>query len=142
MKSSTTKSKPVGRKSTQLPITNYQLLKRKAKSIHEQLLKIYGTPRWTKLDGVSELVGTILSQNTNDGNRDLAYARLRARFAKWEDVRDVKAELVIEAIKPAGLANQKGPRIQKALKRITEERGELNIDFLSKLPVRKPNAGC
>jgi endonuclease-3 len=119
----------------QSPISNLQPLKRKAKRIHELLLSIYGTPKWTKLDGVSELIGTILSQNTNDGNRDLAYARLRARFATWEQVRDAETSLVVEAIKPAGLANQKGPRIQKALKRITEERGELNIDFLSKLPV-------
>jgi endonuclease III len=145
MTSATIKNKTRDKTSAQSLISNLQSpnlqsLRRKAKSIHEQLLKIYGTPKWTKLDGVSELVGTILSQNTNDGNRDLAYARLRARFAKWEDVRDVKAELVIDAIKPAGLANQKGPRIQKALKRITEERGSLNIDFLSKLPVQEAKA--
>ena len=110
-------------------------LKKKTKSIHEALLKHYGTPKWTKLDGVSELVGTILSQNTNDGNRDLAYSRLRARFPTWESVRDAKTEQVIDAIKPAGLANQKGPRIQGALRRITEERGKLNIDFLAKMTV-------
>lgn len=110
-------------------------LKRKAKQTHERLLKEYGTPRWTKLDGVSELVSTILSQNTNDGNRDLAYSRLRARFATWEDVRDANPALVVDAIKPAGLANQKGPRIQAALKRITAERGGLNIDFLAAMPV-------
>jgi endonuclease-3 len=121
----------------QSAISNLQSLRREAKRIHEQLLKTYGTPKWTKLDGVSELVGTILSQNTNDGNRDLAYARLRARFATWEQVRDAETGLVIDAIKPAGLANQKGPRIQKALRRITEERGELNIDFLSALPVNE-----
>ncbi len=115
-------------------------LRRKAKLIHEKLLKEYGTPKWTKLDGVSELVSTILSQNTNDGNRDLAYGRLRARFATWEDVRDANAAAVVEAIKPAGLANQKGPRIQAALKRITAERGELNIDFLAKLPVEDARA--
>lgn len=112
----------------------------KAKRIHEQLLRLYGTPTWTKLDGVSELVATILSQNTNDGNRDLAYTRLRARFPSWEAVRDAKAADVIEAIKPAGLANQKGPRIQAALRRITEERGELNIDFLAELPVGEARA--
>lgn len=116
------------------------VLKRKVRTIHDKLLKVYGTPKWTKLDGVSELVSTILSQNTNDGNRDLAYSRLRARFATWEIVRDAKTEAVIEAIKPAGLANQKGPRIQAALRRITEERGELNIDFLAKLPVEEARA--
>ena len=110
-------------------------LKRKASVVYEKLLEVYGEPRWTKLDGVSELVNTILSQNTNDGNRDLAYARLRACFMTWEDVRDAPTELVVDAIKPAGLANQKGPRIQKALQRITQERGKLDIDFLAQLPV-------
>jgi endonuclease-3 len=110
-------------------------LKRKAKIVHEKLLATYGEPQWTRLDGVSELVATILSQNTNDGNRDLAYARLRARFPTWEAVRDAPMEAVIEAIRPAGLANQKGPRIQSALRRITEARGELNIDFLAEMPV-------
>ncbi len=112
-------------------------LKRKARAVHRKLLKAYGEPTWTRLDGVSELVATILSQNTNDGNRDLAYARLRARFPSWEAVRDAPAEAVIEAIRPAGLANQKGPRIQHALKRITEERGQLNIDFLADLPLEE-----
>lgn len=115
-------------------------LKRKARRVHELLLKEYGEPRWTRIDGVSELVGTILSQNTNDGNRDLAYARLRARFQTWEGVRDARVDEVIEAIKPAGLSNQKGPRIQQALRRITEERGELNIDFLKDLPVDQARA--
>jgi endonuclease III len=115
-------------------------LKRKVRTIHNRLLKVYGTPQWTTLDGVSELVSTILSQNTNDGNRDLAYSRLRTRFATWENVRDAATDAVIEAIRPAGLANQKGPRIQAALRRITEERGELNIDFLAKLPVDEARA--
>lgn len=114
--------------------------KRKARMLHEKLLKVYGEPNWSKLDGVSELVSTILSQNTNDGNRDLAYARLRARFATWEHVRDAKTQDIIDAIKPAGLANQKGPRIQQALKRITEERGALNIDFLAKLSAEEGRA--
>jgi endonuclease-3 len=121
-------------------MTDTLALRRKTKTIHKKLLQVYGTPRWTKLDGVSELVSTILSQNTNDGNRDLAYSRLRARFATWEQVRDSKTDEVIEAIKPAGLANHKGPRIQQALKRITQERGALNIDFLSELSVADARA--
>jgi endonuclease-3 len=96
---------------------------------------MYGIPKWTRIDGVSELVSTILSQNTNDGNRDLAYTRLRARFPTWEQVRDAPLQAVVDAIRPAGLANQKGPRIQSALRRITQERGRLNIDFLAQLPV-------
>ena len=108
-----------------------------AQIVLDELLKHYGTPKWTKLDGVSELVSTILSQNTNDGNRDLAYSRLRVRFRTWEDVRDADPEAVIDAIRPAGLANQKGPRIQAALSHITRQRGKLNIDFLAELPVKE-----
>ena len=115
-------------------------LRRKAARIHELLLREYGTPRWTRLDGVSEMVATILSQNTNDGNRDLAYSRLRARFNTWEAVRDAKTADIVDAIRPAGLANQKGPRIQAALKTITEARGTLNIDFLADLPVDEARA--
>lgn len=120
---------------TDPPAISEAQLKRKARAVHQGLLKLYGLPIWTKTDGVSELVSTILSQNTNDGNRDLAYTRLRARFSVWEDVRDAKPAAVVDAIRPAGLANQKGPRIQAALRRITQERGALSIDFLAELPV-------
>jgi endonuclease-3 len=86
---------------------------------------------------VDELVSTILSQNTNDINRDRAFEALRAKFPTWESVRDAKTEDVITAIKPAGLANQKGPRIQQVLLAITEERGSLNLDFLAGLPIEE-----
>lgn len=98
-------------------------LRQRAAEVHERLLKEYGAPKWTRLDGISELVATILSQNTNDGNRDVAYARLRARFPTWEQARDADVDKVIEAIKPAGLANQKGPRIQAALKKLLRNAG-------------------
>jgi endonuclease-3 len=106
--------------------------------VHERLLVAYGEPTWRPhLDPVSELVSTILSQNTNDTNRDVAYDRLRARFSTWEEVRDADVDQVIEAIRPAGLANQKGPRIQNALQLISQERGELDLAFLGDWPVDK-----
>ena len=104
--------------------------------VHEKLLDVYGEPTWrSHLDPVSELVSTMLSQNTNDTNRDVAYERLRARFPTWEEVRDAEVAAVTDAIRPAGLANQKGQRIQEALRFITEERGELTLDFLAGWPV-------
>jgi endonuclease-3 len=104
--------------------------------VHQKLLEAYGEPAWRPhLDPVSELVSTILSQNTNDTNRDVAYDRLRATLPTWEQVRDADAAQVIDAIRPAGLANQKGPRIQEALRFITEERGELDLGFLAEWPV-------
>jgi endonuclease-3 len=85
-------------------------------------------------------VSTILSQNTNDVNRDVAFDRLRTRIPTWEQVRDADPDEVIDAIRPAGLANQKGPRIQEALRFITQERGQLELDFLAEWPVGEAKA--
>ncbi|NIM95533.1 MAG: endonuclease III [Anaerolineales bacterium] len=105
-----------------------------ASEIHRRLLEIYGTPQWRNtLPPLDELISTILSQNTNDANRDRAYTSLRARFPTWEEVRDADPQEVIDAIRTAGLANQKGPRIQAILRSITEERGELDLEFLHQL---------
>ena len=110
-------------------------------AIHQKLIEAYGVPIWrTPLPAIDELVSTILSQNTNDINRDRGFNALRAKFPTWEAVRDAKAEDVINAIRPAGLANQKGPRIQQVLRAITEERGSLNLDFLADLPVEEARA--
>jgi endonuclease III len=84
---------------------------------------------------VDELVSTILSQNTNDINRDRAFESLRKRFSTWEQVRDAPVEQVVEAIRVAGLANQKAPRIQEALRSITIQQGSLDLEFLADLPV-------
>ncbi len=112
--------------------------RRRTAEVHRRLVQSYGRPTWRPhLDPISELVSTILSQNTNDGNRDQAYHRLRTRLPTWEQVRDAPVEQVIEAIRPAGLANQKGPRIQQALHFITHERGELSLDFLADRPVEE-----
>lgn len=63
----------------------------------------------------------MLSQNTNDRNRDVAYARLRERFASWGQVREAPAEEVVEAIRPGGLAVTKAPRIQAILRAIGDD---------------------
>ena len=116
-------------------------LAKRAAQIHERLLDFYGEPIWrTPLPAIDELVSTILSQNTNDVNRDRAFNALRAKFPTWESVRDAKEKDVVEAIRPAGLANQKGPRIQQVLKSITEERGDLDLSFLGDLPVEEAKA--
>lgn len=111
-------------------------LAEKALNIHEILIETYGDREWhPRLDPVGELVSTILSQNTNDVNRDRAYAQLRARFPTWEAVRDAAPDALREAIRPAGLANSKGPAIQRALSRISEERGKISLDFLAEMPL-------
>ena len=113
-------------------------LAKRALKIHERLLEFYGEPIWRNpLPAIDELVSTILSQNTNDINRDRAFNALRARFSTWEEVRDANVVDVVEAIRPSGLANQKGPRIQQVLRSITEERGSLGLSFLKDLTVEE-----
>ena len=112
-----------------------------AAKVHQTLLEAYGEPIWrTPLPAVDELVSTILSQNTNDINRDRAFDNLREIFPTWEEVRDADEAAVIEAVRVAGLANQKGPRIQQVLREITAERGLIDLDFLSALPTDEARA--
>ncbi len=109
-----------------------------AQRVHEKLLQAFGAPAWgTPLPAIDELISTILSQNTNDLNRDRAFTSLRAHFPAWEQVRDAPESDVIGAIRVSGLANQKGPRIQKVLREITDERGDLDISFLKDLPLEE-----
>jgi endonuclease-3 len=116
-------------------------LAKKALKIHNKLIEFYGEPTWRNpLPPVDELVSTILSQNTNDVNRDRAFASLRARFTTWEQVRDADTVDVIEAVRVAGLANQKGPRIQQVLRDITAERGSLDLSFLADIPLEEARA--
>ncbi len=111
-------------------------MKKKALETHKRLLEKFGEPVWRNpLPAIDELVSTFLSQNTNDINRDRAFDSLRAKFPTWEKVRDASEDEVVEAVRVAGLANQKGPNIQSALRQISDERGELDIDFLKKMPV-------
>jgi endonuclease-3 len=113
-------------------------LQRRALKVHEKLLDAFGQPTWRHpLPPIDELVSTILSQNTNDLNRDRAYTALCGQFPTWENVRDAKQADVIAAIRVAGLANQKGPRIQNVLREITAERGNLDLAFLKDLPLEE-----
>jgi endonuclease-3 len=116
-------------------------IKAKALEVHKRLMDKFGEPIWRNpLPGIDELVSTILSQNTNDVNRDKGFDKLRETFPTWEEVRDAPADEVIEAVRIAGLANQKGPRIQKVLRQISEERGELDIEFLKEMPIEEAHA--
>jgi endonuclease-3 len=102
-----------------------------ATSIHQRLVQVYGLPDWRDpLPALDELVSTILSQNTNDRNRDMAYTNLRRVYPTWEQVRDAPMAEVIASVRIAGLANQKGARIQEMLCAVTAERGNLDLSFL------------
>ncbi len=104
--------------------------------VNERMNLTFGFPEWRNpLPAVDELVSTFLSQNTNDVNRDKAFAAICERYADWDEVCEADPDEFMQVIRVAGLANQKGPNIQAALRRIREERGEINLEWLRELPV-------
>ena len=105
------------------------------------LTDVYGELTWTRhQDPMDELISCILSQNTNDTNRDRAFARLKSRFPTWEATRYAPLDDLTDALRPAGLAAQKAPRIQEALAVIFEKAGEYSIDFLEDMPLGEAKA--
>ena len=122
----------------------------------DELAGIYGHPEWVRrLDPTSELVLTILTQNTADTNAEVAFERLRAFYPSglppeqhhpgegwggrglkdgappdWTRVEMAPIEELMDVIRPAGIATQKGPRIQASLRKIREERGDHSLEFL------------
>jgi endonuclease-3 len=122
-------------------ITEFERRKAKYVPVAQLLREMYGYPKWRQsLPPMDELVDCVLSQSTSDTNRDRAFDALKARYPNWEAVMNAPTHEVIDTIKPAGLANQKGPRIQNLLRRIHEERGELTIDFLNDLSIEQAKA--
>ena len=104
--------------------------------IERRLREAFGTP--TKRphdDPVEELVSTVLSQHTTGPNSDRALECLRARFPTWDEIADADTAEIAACIRSAGLANQKAPRIKGMLERIRDERGAIELSFLSELAV-------
>ncbi|MGH2926125.1 MAG: endonuclease III domain-containing protein [Solirubrobacterales bacterium] len=127
--------------------------KQRVRRIRDRLRELYGRPvNDPHGDPIAELVRTVLSQNTSDRNRDVAYERLTGRFGDWEAVRDAPRAEVVEAIRPGGLANTKGPRIQEILRGLGEPPDldwladaprDPAIEFLTSLPgVGRKTAAC
>ena len=106
--------------------------RRRVLAIRDRLRELYGRPvNQPHGHPIAELVRTVLSQNTNDRNRDVAYNRLRERFPTWEAVRDAPTDEVEAAIKPGGLSATKAPRIQEILDLLGEHP---DLDWLAEAP--------
>jgi endonuclease-3 len=122
----------------------------------DELAGLYGRPAWQRrLDPTSELILTILTQNSADINAEVAFEALRARYPgdgvvqahnpgggwggeglpdgvapDWGAIEFAPLPELVDTIRPGGLANQKAPRIQATLRRIREERGDYSLEFL------------
>jgi endonuclease-3 len=109
--------------------------------IRGRLRDTYGIPqRRPHGDAIAELVLTVLSQSTNDRNRDVAYLQLRERFDTWEAVRDAPVEEVEAAIRKGGISKVKSRRIKDILEAITERSGDLSLAFLEHASVAEGRA--
>jgi endonuclease III len=120
--------------------------------IRDRLRAAYGRPVLRAHRApIDELVLTVLSQNTNDRNRDVAYGRLRDRFSSWAAVRDAREDAVEEAIRPGGIARVKARRIRDILRSLGDDDlawlASANLeearDYLCSLPgVGRKTAAC
>jgi endonuclease III len=86
------------------------------------------------------LVDILLSHRTRDEQTAAAWDNLLKRFGSWEAVRDAPTEEVQETIANVNFPEVKAPRIQAIMRQITQERGNLNLDFLCDLPVEEAAA--
>lgn len=110
-------------------------------AVLSRLEREYGAPGWEpRYDPATELIMTILSQNTSDVNSRRAFQRLRDTFESWEDVAGADVEEIAAAIQPGGLARIKAPRLKAILGQILEERGSLDLSFLGDMPLPEAKA--
>jgi endonuclease III len=127
------------------------------RAVRERLRSVYGIPVMAPHgEPVAELVLTVLSQSTNDRNRDVAYLRLRERFGvaeaagrrppesgplaiSWQAVRDAPLEDVEEAIRPGGISKVKSARIQAILRAIAPD-GEPDLGWTRDAPLPESQA--
>jgi endonuclease-3 len=119
------------------PSSDMAFLSNKALEVTRRLTEHYGVAPWSTRDPMSQLVDIILSHRTRDEQTAAAYDNLLKRFGSWEAVRDAPISDVETTIANVNWPEQKAPRLQAIMRRITEERGQLNLDFLRDLPVEE-----
>jgi endonuclease III len=118
--------------------------RRRVTAIRDRLREVYGIPLMAPhKQPLDELILTVLSQSTNDRNRDVAYERLRERFPSWEAVLNAPVEEVEEAIRPGGISKVKSERIQAILRAIDARAGgteSLDLGWLRDVSVPEGQA--
>ncbi len=105
--------------------------------VHRRLAVVYGNgiKYFHDLDPLSELVSSLLSHRTKNSNSAEAYRNLIDEFGTWEAVRDAPTDAVQMAIRPCTWPEQKAPRLQEVLRKITDLQGRLSLDFLASIEV-------
>jgi endonuclease-3 len=108
------------------------------RAVNAALVRAYGRPpRQARGDPLDGLIGTILSQNTTSANSRAAFGELKRRFPTWRRCLAAPTSAVVGAIRSAGLAHIRGPRIQEVLAQIEREQGRLSLDSLHDMAPRR-----
>jgi endonuclease III len=113
---------------------------RRVRGLRDRLAQVYGVPTMAPHgDPLAELVLTVLSQSTNDRNRDAAFLALRDRFPSWEAVRDAPLDEIEAAIRPGGISKVKSVRIKAILDRLgsppAQGGRDLSLDWMRDAPI-------
>ena len=115
--------------------------KKRAVEVLELLQQQQGVPVWyQRYDPITELVFTILSQHTSDVNSERAGHILKATFSSWDAIADADPTEVEKAVRSAGLAKQKVPRIQETLKQVRKLTSDYDLTFLKEMPLADAKA--
>jgi endonuclease-3 len=122
------------------PTPDIAALSAKALEVTRRLTTEYGEVPFSSKDPMSMLVDILLSHRTRDEQTAAAWANLLKHFGSWEAVRDAPTHEVQDTIANVSFPEVKAPRLQAIMRQITEERGNLNLDFLCKLPVEESAA--
>ena len=115
--------------------------RRRVRALRDRLRLVYGRPAAPPhRRPLDELILTVLSQSTNDRNRDVAFLRLRARFPSWSAVRDAPLDEVEAAIRPGGISKVKSARIQAILRALDGVGATVSLDHLAGMDVAAARA--
>jgi endonuclease-3 len=107
----------------------------------ERLVPVYGRPvPQPSHDPLSELILTVLSQNTADTNSGRAFVQMMRRYPSWEAIAAAPADELVATIQGGGLAQQKAPRIQAILRAVHERAGDWDLGFLEEMPLEEARA--
>jgi endonuclease-3 len=122
------------------PTNDLAALSARAAEVTRRLTERYGELPFSEKDPLSQLVDILLSHRTRDEQTAAAYSNLLRIFGSWEAVRDAPTGEVQAAIENVNWPEVKAPRLQSVMRQITEELGNLNLDFLRTIPVEEGTA--
>lgn len=107
-------------------------MKKKIDKINKLLINYFGIPPKSKKlpDPLDAIIGTILSQNTNDNNSYKAYRKLKDSFNNWDELALLKPAQIEKYIKVAGLGKQKSKAIYGLLQSLKKKQKRISLNYI------------